>query len=169
MVPADMQGTVLHPLNSFQETNPELYQSKVSKYEDRKHVMEQFIPTLECAWNDVLHFSPIHPASLKQALLEAGMEPREMKFFQIDPDLLNPEQTTIYLYADRASEDKMNPENFSEYTSDELVKHATVSQITKEYYKEKFSAGERPLLFVGVPHILHKGSIDVSDLPVIVV
>lgn len=169
MVPADMQGTVLHPLNSLKDKNPELYLSKAEKYKDREHVMEQFIPTLECAWNDVLHFSAINPQELKQALVEAGMEPREMKFYQIDPSLLDPEQTTIYLYQEKASADKMNPKNFAEYNPDTLGEHSVLSQMTKDYYKEKFSKGERPLLFVGVPHILHKGPIDVSDLPVIVV
>jgi hypothetical protein len=169
MVPADMQGNVLHPLNSLKDTNPELYLSEAKKYDDRKHVMEQFIPTLECAWNDVLHFSAINPAELKQELLKVGMNPREMKFYQIDPSLLDPKQTTIYLYQEKASEDKMNPKNFAEYDPEKLGEHSALSQVTKDYYKEKFGEGERPLLFVGVPHILHKGSIDVSDLPVIVV
>ena len=169
MVPADMQGTVLHPLNSLKEANPELYLSKAEKYKDRQNVMAQFIPTLECAWNDVLHFSAINPQELKRALVEAGMEPREMKFYQIDPSLLDPTQTTMYLYQEKAGDDKMNPKNFAEYNPDTLAEHSALSQMTKDYYKEKYGKGERPLLFVGVPHILHKGSIDVSDLPVIVV
>ena len=168
-VPPDMQGTVLHPLNSLKDKNPELYLSKAEKYKDRKHVMEQFIPTLKCAWNDVLHFSAINPVELKKALVEAGMNPREMKFFQIDPSLLDPRQTTIYLYQEKTNEDKMNPKNFVEYDPEKLEEYSALSQYTKDYYKEKFSKGERPLMFVGVPHILHKGSIDVSDLPVIVV
>jgi len=169
MIPADMQGAVLRPLNSLKDENPELYLSKAEKYKDRKHVMEQFIPTLECAWNDVLHFSAINPQELKQALVEAGMEPIEMKFYQIDPSLLDPNQTTIYIYQEKASNDKMNPKNFAKYDLDTLAEHSTLSQMTKDYYKEKYSKGEKPLLFVGVSHILHKGSIDVSDFPVIVV
>lgn len=169
MVPADMQGTVLHPLNSLKDSHPELYISKASKYEDRKHIMDQFLPTLEAAWNDVIHFTAINPTELKQALIEAGMEPREMSFYQIDPELLNPEQTTIYLYQDRTSDEKMSPKNFSEYDPENLGQHAVISEETKEYYKKMFTAGDKPLLFVGVPHILHKGSLDVSDLPVITV
>ncbi len=30
--------------------------------------MEQRIPILNCLWNDVLHFSPVHPAKIKQAM-----------------------------------------------------------------------------------------------------
>ena len=169
MVPADMQGKVLHPLNSFKDTNPELYLSKAGEYDDRKHIMELFIPTLECLWNDVLHFSAIDPAELKQALVEAGGEPREMKFYQIDPSLLDPNKTTIYLYKEKENEDGMNPENFTEYDPEKLEEHSALSQATKDYYKGEYSKGERPMFFVGVPHILHKGSIDISDLPVIIV
>jgi len=31
MVPADMQGAVLHPLNSLKDESPELYLSKAEK------------------------------------------------------------------------------------------------------------------------------------------
>jgi hypothetical protein len=169
MIPEDMQGNILHPLNSLKKVNPELYLSKAEKYNSRNNFMEQFIPTLECLWNDVLHFSAINPAELKQSLVEAGMNPIEMKFYQIDPDLLNPKQTTIFLYQEKTSEDKMNLENFEEYDPEELEKHSTLSQATKDYYKKEYGKGEKPLLFVGVPHILHKGSIDISELQIIIV
>lgn len=167
MVPADMQGSTLHPLNSLKEKHPELYAEKASKYKGREHVMEQFLPTLEAAWNDVLHFTAVSPQELKQALIDAGMEPTEMKFYEVDPELLDPAHTTIYLYQDKSSEDKLNPENFSPFEPENLEQHATLPQETREYYKEMFGKGDRPLLFVGVPHVLHKGSLDVSDLPVI--
>ena len=131
--------------------------------------MEQFIPTLECAWNDVLHFSAINPQELKQALVEAGMEPKEMSFYQVDPGLLDPKQTTIFLYRERVNEANMSPDNFSDYDPEQLSAYSVLPQLTKDYYKEKFGKNEQPLLFIGVPHILHKGSIDVSNLPVIIV
>lgn len=169
MVPEDMQGAILHPLNSLKEVYPELYISKAGKYENRKYIMEQFIPTLQCVWNDVLHFSAINPIELKQALIEAGMNPEEMKFYQIDPKLLDPKQTTIYLYQERTIEADTDLENFSEYNTEKLIEHSVLSQITKDYYKERISKGEKPLLFVGIPHILHKGSLDISNLPIITV
>ncbi len=167
MVPTDMEGNALYPLNSLKDINPELYLSKVKKYESRKHDMEQFIPTLGCLWGDVLHFFAINPSELKQALVEAGMSPGEMKFYQIDPSLLDSKLTTIYFYQGKTSEDRMNPKNFSEYNPGRLAEHSILSQATKDYYKEKFNKGERSLLFVGVPHILYKGSIDISNLPII--
>ncbi len=131
--------------------------------------MERFIPTLECLWNDVLHFSAINPRELKQSLIEAGMSPREWKFYQLDPILLDPKQTTIYLYQERDNDRKMNHSNFSEYNLEALDEYSVLSQATKDYHKESFAKNKRPLLYVLVPHILYRGSIDVSDLPVIVV
>lgn len=168
MVPSDMQGTVLHPLNYFKETNPALYLAKAKKYENRKHVMEQIIPTLECLWNDFLQFTPINPVELINALIEAGGSPGEMKFYQIDPDLLDPKQTTICFY-ERSSEDQKCYKYFSEYDPEKLAKHTVLSQNAKDYYKDIFRKGEKPLMFAWVTHILYKDSIDTSDLPVITV
>jgi len=169
IVPSDMQGTVLHPLNALKDIRPDLYVAKAGKYEDRKHIMQQFIPTLECAWNDVLHFTAVDPRELKQALVDAGMEPREMKFYEIDPSLLDPKRTTIYLYSDKTGEEKMAPEHFRTYDPENLQEHAVLPEVTKEYYKRMYAKGEKPLAFIGIPHILHKGSLDISDLPVVTV
>ena|SRR3989344_6439292 len=168
-VPADMQGTTLHPLNILKNTHPDLYLAKAEKYRDRQHVMQKFIPTLECVWNDVLHLSSVHPAELKKALIESGMKPRESKFYQIDPTLLDPKRTTVYLFKDKTEEGDMNPENFSNYDPEKLEVHSIIPQRTREYYKEMVKKGEHPMTFIGVPHILHKGSIDISNLPIITV
>ncbi len=130
MVPEDMQGSVLYPLNSLKGINPGLYLSKASKYKGREEVMKNFIPTLECLWNDVLHFSAINPQELKQALVEAGMSPREWKFYQLDPNLLDPKQTTIYLYQEKDDEEKMDPSNFSEYNPEALDEHSVLRQVS---------------------------------------
>lgn len=168
-VPEDMKGNILHPLNILKDINPELYLVKAKKYSNREHVMQQFIPTLECAWNDVLHFSVINPKELKEALVESGMKPKEMKFYQIDPSLLDPKNTTIYIFKYKEKGDKMNPENFIDYDPDYLDEHTILPETTKNYYKEIFKKGEKPLVFMGVSHILYKGSIDISNLPVITV
>jgi hypothetical protein len=132
--------------------------------------MENFIPTLECKWNDVLQFSPIHPEELKQAMIEAGVEPREMRFFQVDPDLLDPEKTTVYLYNNTDVNHIASNKDYTNYAVHDVPNYSTVRELTKQFWKDSILSGnKRPLIFVGVPHILHKGSIDVSELPVITV
>lgn len=174
LVPDDMrpdeQGRkVLYPLNMLKEKFPGLYEVKVKKYDSddtRKAVPAQLIPTLEnAAWGDVVQLTAIHPEDLQQALVDAGFKPKKLKFYQIDPDLLDPKNTTIYLYRDDTENE--NKVSFADYDPQKLHEHAIVPDKTKKYYKEKFERNERPLLFVGIPHIFHKGPIDVSNFPVI--
>ncbi len=169
MVPDDMQGTTLYPLNQLKDKFPELYVTKSEKYKDRPQTMQYFISKLACLWNDVLHFSPVDPAELKRALVEAGFQPKELKFFQVDPDLLDPSKTTVYLFAEQTRVADLQSGDFVDYDPSKLPGYAAVSQVTRDYYKESNEAGKIPKAFVGVPHILHKGPIDISDLEVITV
>lgn len=176
MVPEDMQPNdegreVLYPLNMLREKFPGLYEVQAQKYsssEYRKTIPDKLIPTLqEAAWGDVIQLTAIHPEDLKKALLEAGYSPKEMKFYQVDPDLLDPDKTTVYLYREDLEDE--DSENFAPFDTQRLEEYSKVSEKTKEHYKEKKLVGERPFLFVGVPHIFHKGPIDVSEFPVIAV
>jgi hypothetical protein len=176
MVPEDMKPNeegreILYPLNMLKDKFPELYEVKAEKYlssEYRKTIPEKLIPTLqEAAWGDVIQLTAIHPEDLKKALVEAGYAPKEMKFYQVDPDLLDPSKTTVYLYREDLEDE--DPENFTSFDTQRLEEYSEVSEKTKEHYKDKKQRQERPFLFVGVPHIFHNGPIDVSGFPVITV
>ncbi len=175
MVPDDMKPEegpkVLYPLNILKEKFPELYQVKAEKYsgsEYRRTIPEKLIPTLEkAAWGDVLQLTAIHPEDLKKALVEAGFSPQELKFYQVDPALLDPQKTTIYLYREDIEDESV--ENFAQFDPEKLAEHSGIPEKTMEHYREQREHGEKPFLFVGVPHIFHKGPIDVSNFPVITV
>lgn len=180
MVPKDMRPNeegknILYPLNMLKEKFPDLYEVKAEKYsepqgddvkknEERKSIPGRLIPTLEqAAWGDVLNLTAIHPQELMDALQSAGFTPQEMKFYQIDPDLLDPELATIYLYREEAG-GKEDPNQYQKFDPDKLHEHSSIPEKTKEYYKQRHEDGKRPLLFVGIPHILYKGHLDVSDI-----
>ncbi|MEO8446412.1 MAG: hypothetical protein ABI528_02895 [bacterium] len=130
--------------------------------------MQHRIPVMHCLWNDVLHFSAVNPSEIKQALIEAGRNSDfEMISYQVDAKLLTPEDTIVYLYAHDKVEDKLNPENFTAYNSDEVSKYSSMSQATKDYYKEIYLEGRQPLLFHRIPHILYKGTLDIKYLPIV--
>lgn len=176
-VPEDMTSNeegkkILYPLNVLKEKFPGLYEIKAGKYMDKnnpnhKDIPETIIPTLGVTWGDVIQLTAVHPEDLKNELIKAGFEPKEFKFYQIDPELLNPEDTTIFLYKDDTPDD--DSQNFKTYDPSDLQEHSVVSEATKEYYQNRFTQQRRPLLFVKIPHIFHKGQIDVSDFPVITV
>jgi hypothetical protein len=164
-VPKDMQGEVLYPLNTLKNIHPEVYEKEANKYVGREQLMQQRIPILDCLWNDVLHFSAVHPSEMKKALLEAGRTKLfDIEYFEIDPHLLDPENTVVYLYRHNNVTDKFKGENFAKYNPDEMVQYSVLPQETKDYYIEMISQDKKPLLYHRVPHILFKGSLDVSKI-----
>ncbi len=67
-VPDSLAGEFLCPLNMLRDTQPELYAQHIRKYEGREFVLSQTVPNLGCLWNDVLHFSPVHPKLIVEAM-----------------------------------------------------------------------------------------------------
>lgn len=195
MQPNEEGKNILYPLNVLKEKFPGLYEVKTEKYnslnkegsinEYRKNIPSTIIPVLEKAtWGDVVQLTSIHPKDLKMALEQAGLQPQEFKFYQIDPELLDPQNTTIFLYRDDIPDD--SEENFAAYDPSKLGEYSLVPQKAKDHYAEvsefnkkvlehnraqandkDMKSREKPTLFIGVPHIFHKGPIDVSSFPVI--
>jgi hypothetical protein len=167
-VPPDLTGEILYPLNQLKAIYPDLHTKKIAKYIGREEVINQHIPTLDCLWNDVLHFTPIHPQEVKDTLIEAGRtESLSLRYYQVDPHLFNPEKTTIFLYDHTTTRYELLPINFRSFDPDNLEQYAHYTQITKDYFKEMYAKGAKPLLFHRVPHILYHGTLEVKDLPII--
>jgi hypothetical protein len=176
MVPKNMKGDILHPLNSLEKDHKEIYDEHVKKYENREAVMDLKVHPLECSWNDVIHLSAVPPEEIKKALEDAyekyGFKKEtleKMSFYKIDPDLLEKENTTIFLNQNIEPGYIPEQEDFISYDSSELKNHSVFPESTKKHYQEEVSKRNRPALFVGIPHIFHKGSINISDFPVITV
>ncbi len=162
-----MEGTILYPLNELKELKPDIYREHVAEYHGREKVMEQKIPILDCLWSDVVHFAAVHPSKVKQALLDAGVPNiGERKFYQINPHLLDPAKTVFFLH--RYGKAKF-AEDFEIYNPDSVGNYATLSDTTKEYYREMIASGRNPLAYHAVPHILYKGSLDMAHIPIICV
>ncbi|MFA7192323.1 MAG: hypothetical protein WC089_03440 [Candidatus Paceibacterota bacterium] len=176
-VPADMKPNeegkkILYPLSDLKEKFPEVYAEEISKYDSneyRKKIPELNIPTLgDAKWKDVVQMSAIHPQDLINSLNASGFYYEPMKFYKIDPEKLNQSKTTIYLNKDGVGDEDLS--NFAEFKHDDLGYHSIVPEVTKEYYKKIKKINEDlepekkkgPLLFGGVPHIFHRGPIDVS-------
>lgn len=166
-VPKNFTEDILYPLNQLIEMYPDIYAGQAAKYDNRKSLMERTIPILHCLWNDVLHLGPINPTELIAALTEAGMMKKELSFFQIDPAILEPELTVIYKYTNMEKINQVNEKEFQIFNPDLLPTHSHIPPATKQYYKEEYQAGRKPLLFHGIPHVLYKGTINTSNLPII--
>ncbi len=165
-VPKNLTGDILYPLNVLKEKYPEVYEKEVAKYVGRERVMEQKIPILNCLWNDVLHFSPVHPAKIKQAMIEAGKDSNyEVQAYKVDSTLIDPAKAVIYLHRHR----ELIDDDFLPFNLDKISELSEVPEFTKNYYQRSFAAGERPLIYQRVPHILYRGTLDIPKLEKIIV
>ncbi|HVC08915.1 MAG TPA: hypothetical protein VNH15_03135 [Elusimicrobiota bacterium] len=99
-----MMGKVLYPLNRLEAVYPDAAAKARAKYESREHLMAVRLPILDCLWNDVLHLSPLHPAKIKECLVETGClkppAPRR-KFFVINPRALKPNRAVYFVQPGR--------------------------------------------------------------------
>ncbi len=163
----DFRGTTLYPLNRLKEIYPDAYAEHVKKYAGRERLLESPIPPLHCLWNDVLHFTAVHPKTLSKNLEGAGFDTSTMElsrtWFQIPVSLFEPENTTTCLYR-RDAGIVPRLRDFQPFDPGRMEEYRKVPPETLAYYKEKFDAGERPLLFHLVPHILYKGNLDIRNL-----
>lgn len=169
LVPANLAGSVLYPLNRLKEIFPEVAAAHVKKYEGREGLLNTRIPLLDSLWNDVLHLSPVHPAKITAAMREAGHLFRPRKWYGIDATLLSASDTVIWEYPQRerargdftVGEDEVLP-----FASSLLDNYSEVGEGTRRYYASN-QPGQPFLRFVGITHILYKGCIDVADIRVI--
>lgn len=159
LVSPNMVGTVLYPLNQLKEQLPDVYQDEVRKYRGREETKQFRIDPLDCVWNDVIHLSPIHPQTLTDAFANLGAE-RHFEAFEIPVTSLELSHAVLYPY----TEEEGQPMTFTSFDPDQLADLRDLPQRAIDYYRHMLSQNKRPLLYHCVPHILYKGTIDVSDL-----
>jgi hypothetical protein len=161
-----MFGTILYPLNVLKETHPEVYTEHAKKYEGREQLLTATVPPLDCLWNDVLHFTAVAPHELKANLAKAGITTEPTAWYKVPVTLVEGKNSIAFLYR----RDLGVMPNFKEYEPFDASRmdiYRKVPDETIEYYKEQNAKGKRPLLFHLVPHILYKGTIDITGFDII--
>ncbi len=157
-------GDTIYPLNQL--PFPDLKTQEQNKYKGREALLEVRIPPLNCLWNDVIHCSPVYPNDTYDALRQAGFTPPTAAYFAIPVSLLLPVQTIIFLSSTQPN-NRYAAENYLQFTLENLELHRQLPEATQEYYTTCKTEGRNPLIYVGVPHILYLGLIQVNDCEVI--
>ena len=175
MVPKELIGDKLIPLNSIKKTYPNLYDEYTKKYfnhPERPNLLKREIPKLNCLWNDVVHFLPLHPYHVYKALKSLEIKIREEQaFFKIPIENLKLNKNAIYLYSKEnykgpAAEinlDQIKSLNIEDYTELKEIPSDTI-----EYYKAEKDKGKPFGLFPYIPHLLSLGEIDIKDVEIII-
>lgn len=164
-VPEQMIGNMLIPLNQMHAVNPQLREEYLKKYKGREWVLQTKIPLLDCLWNDMVHFLPLHPNKVFSLQAELGFIPTmpPYKFFEIDLSILDSDKAAVYF---KTAPGEENTE--IKWLRDvDLAAIQEIPEATKNYYQSLVGTGELPLNYQFIPHILYKGSIDISKSRII--
>lgn len=163
-VPANMSGTTLYPLNALRSVDPEAYEFHVQKYMGREKLMNERIPQLECLWNDVLFMSAVPPQDFCTAYHGAGFPRRRpMHFYRIDPQALD---ESNFMVLTRMGIDE--PRGYAPFKHADLPSYASIPRETCAYWEgERIKKNDRPFLWMHIPHILYRGSINVTYLEIV--
>lgn len=164
-VPKNLVDTTLYPLNELRKVHPEVYEDLINKYKNREELLRQKVYPLGCLWNDVLHFSPVDPREIRKLWNENGLHLEPMRFYQVDASVLKEENTAVYIHKNLGLETSV--EEFTTFDIKDLKKYCEVPKATKNHYRESKLQNKKPLMFFGIPHILYKGTIDVTELSII--
>ena len=176
MMPRDFTGNTLYPLNQLKIHLPDIYTAQARKYVGREVLMQRRVTLLDCLWNDVLHFSPLHPSKIRDALMSKGFEWNIRPWFAISPinSGFGSENAVIFLNTPPEDPTAFGNFDFPEtdfipFSSEQLEKLAKmeVPGATLEYLEFAQNNDERPVLFNYIPHILYRGAIDVSNVEIV--
>lgn len=164
-LPEPMVGTQLIPLNKMPNSMSETRDKNLGKYKGRDELLERNIPLLNCLWNDVVQFIPVHPQKIFQLQQELGLIPNvpPYNFYEIDLKSLDSKKTVIF-FMKGPGEENIEVKWLSEIN---LTSITEIPQATIEYYKSLVGTGELPFNYQFIPHILHQGSVDISGVKII--
>lgn len=170
IVPSNFTGNTLYPLNQLKIHLPEIYAEQVKKYTGREILTQYKIPLLNCLWNDVLHFSPVHPKQIRNAFVNVGFTWNPRSWFSLNPihSGFNSENAVIFLSTPRPFGNFNIPEtDFIPFSQEQLKKVMELPDTTLEYLKFAKNNRQRPFMFNHIPHILYLGIIDISYMEII--
>lgn len=163
-IPEDMKGDSLIPLTEMMSVDSELREKYLEKYKGREEILERKIPLLDCLWNDVVQLLPLHPKKLFELQQELGIveELPDYRYFQIETSQLDPSKTVVY-FKTASGEENVTVKWLSDVNLDDLQ---DIPLATSEYYKSMVDTGEPVFNYQFVPHIIYRGTIDVSSAKV---
>lgn len=175
-----MVGDVLYPLNQLATIAPRAYEFQKAKYAGREAAQDFRIPGLDVLFGDALHCAPVHPHHVYRARRAANIDVtiRPEGSWVTGMSYAIPLERILHhrvvWYSCRtlwisgapgedvpqvAPSDEFEPFDPARYQEFHQVPEAHAA-----YLRRMQARGQRPLMFVHIPHIFVAGPIDVSGL-----
>jgi hypothetical protein len=167
--PDPMEGSILFPLNKLAKIYPELTKKPMEKYSWRPELLSRKIPGLNVLWNDVLHFSTLHPKYTFQSLRDIkGPVGRTIEIIHVPIELLEPRNCVYFLGSDKVRESlsEMHLEEIRKFIPSEYQEANEVSRDQIAKWKENLQKSEPMLLFSRTRHLLYAGDLDIGGLTI---
>ena len=160
-VPEEVKGSQLIPLSEMMKVDPVLRDKYLEKYKGREEILERKISLLECGWSDVVQLLPLPPRKLFKLQQELGLitEIPDYRYFEIDPNALDPEKTAVF-FKTAPGEDHVTVKWLRDVNLEEIQ---DIPPATRGYYESMVGIGEPVFNYQFVPHILYRGTIDIED------
>jgi len=167
LVPEQMHGNTLFPLNRLREVAPAVAAIACQKYEGREVLLKTRIPPLDCLWNDVLMFCPVHPRHIMQTFREEGYNLRPRRWFEVPLSRFEPACTAVFFSKIRPYGDFAMPDDAFAMLSDVDFESLThFPDALRQHIGQARAENRRPFMFVGVPHILYRGTLLLDGIDV---
>jgi len=160
-----MSGEIIYPLNQMKSIFPEIYEAQFKKYDWRPEIPVQRIPQLNCLWNDVVFLFATHPSVVSEALVESELNPLIHSYYEIPLDRLDMNNLSVKRWT---RDNEGYHEFWEEFDISKFDFYQKLDEGTRQYFEDcKNSLAQRLLVYLTVPHILYKGTINVSGLNII--
>ena len=155
------------PLSGMQHAHPDLYAKYRVSYEDREEIMQRKIPLLDCLWNDVVQFLPLHPRKVFELQVEIGLIPeiQPHKFYEINLNQLEPQKTVVF-FKTEPGEENIEVKWLKDVDFTALQ---DIPKATRDYFKSLVGKAEEPFNYQFIPHVLYGGNLDVSNTKLITI
>lgn len=169
-VPRSMTGSTLYPLHALKDIDRRLFDEAIKKYKGREYIIDQRIPIFEnCLWNDVIFMTALQPQLLydvRNSLGFSKLQPQQ--FYKIPFDTLDRKNTGIYLFSPETVPHTLSADEFI-LSPNDLSRYTTIPEATVNYFKDLKASGSDyiPLFWRFIPHVIFRGTIDVSDAEII--
>lgn len=157
----DPRGAELLPLAVLAERYPELHARHVAKYAGREHRLRERVIPLDCAWTDVVFFSPVDSAVLFEAVRTAGRHVWGGPMWTADASRLDPRRCCVRLMRVTRGARSADPGDEDDYLPLTTATLRAVSEVTDRALTRLRDLGpDEPVLPWGdVPHVLHRGPV----------
>ncbi|MEO3754737.1 hypothetical protein [Streptomyces sp. B6B3] len=155
------RGDQLLPLGMLRERHPDLHARHVAKYAGREHRLRERVLPLDCAWSDVVFFTPLDPTVLFAAARAAGRQVAHGPIRTLDAARLDPERCCVRLMRVTPGAATADPGTEDDYLPLSTATLRAVREVTDRALERLRTLGPHdPLLLFGdVPHVLHRGPV----------